>query len=75
MCMCGRRQLECSNTTGFLMTNEKMLECFGNATVCVFAADYAEVSSGRYLSLAEVIDRYEGLGIRIRKTNSDSPFL
>lgn len=25
------------------MTDEEMLACFANATVCVFAADYAEV--------------------------------
>lgn len=27
------------------MSDEDMLACFANATVCVFAADYAEVMS------------------------------
>lgn len=38
-----RLQLTC-NATDLYMSDEDMLACFGDATVCVFAADYAEVS-------------------------------
>lgn len=31
------------------MSDEAMLECFGNATICVFAADYAEVTNASIL--------------------------
>ena len=41
------RQIECpqpaDNKTN-MMTDEEMVACFSNATVCVFAADYNEVS-------------------------------
>lgn len=37
-------QLECGDDTSGLMTDEEMLACFGDADVCVFAADYDEVT-------------------------------
>lgn len=32
------------------MTDEEMISCLGNATICVFAADYAEVSIVSFLN-------------------------